>query len=339
MADHLSDATLLERFVTRREEEAFATLVRRHGPRVLSACRRILPSEHDAEDVFQATFLVLAQRAAEVEWDGSVGGWLCGVARRLSLNARAGASRRWRRETPVTALAGVGSDGRVGHGPIPEALHPAADPFAEIVRRDLRRALDDELNLLPEKYRAPVVLCDLEGLTHEEAAHRLGWPAGSISRRLGHARALLRRRLGGRGLPVAITLVIGILVLAPRFALREPRGVNKPLDLRAAMAPFKTVEDGGDGLEDRLIRIAGGERPASTAEARGLARQVDRLADRLADLRPAHNRPAWRKYGDALGGAARRLTLAAERDDAPGLVVAARRVKESCVQCHLAFRD
>src|SRR3954468_14445574 len=122
MAEHETDATLLERFANRREQDAFAVLVRRHGPRVRAACRRILPSEHDAEDVFQATFLILARKAGRVRWEGSVGGWLCGVARRLSMNARAGSLRRVRRETPVAALVGGGALA------IPEATDPAADP-------------------------------------------------------------------------------------------------------------------------------------------------------------------------------------------------------------------
>src|SRR4051812_21438025 len=202
MADHLTtDAALLERFVSRREEAAFAALMRRHVPGVRAACRRILRSEHDAEDVVQATFLVLALRAGDVPWRDSVGGWLCGVARRLSLDTRAGVSRRHRRETPLTALVGG----------LPEKFHPLADPPAELDRRELRRVLDDELSLLPEKFRAPVVLCDLEGLSHTEAARRLGWPSGSISRRLGRARAILRRRLAGRGLPLAVVVLCGVV--------------------------------------------------------------------------------------------------------------------------------
>src|SRR4051794_25986827 len=122
MAYELNDATLLERFVRAREEDAFAALVRRHAPGVRAACRRILQSEHDAEDVVQATFLLLALKAAEVPWRDSVGGWLRAVARRLSLDARAGSWRRYRRET----LAGSGVFS------LPEECHPLADPFTEI---------------------------------------------------------------------------------------------------------------------------------------------------------------------------------------------------------------
>ncbi len=168
MADYLSDATLLERFVTCREEAAFAALVQRHGPRVLGACRRILRNEHDAEDAFQATFLLLARKAADMPWRESVGGWLCAAAHRLSLNTRASVSRRRRRELPVAVLASVNPAN--GIPALPEGEDPHADPLTEIARRELRRVLDDELDRLPEKYRAPVVLCYLEGMTNEEAA-------------------------------------------------------------------------------------------------------------------------------------------------------------------------
>ena len=136
MAESLSDATLLERFVSGREEAAFATLVRRHGPRVERICRRILHNEHDVEDVLQATFLVLSRKAAGISWHESVSPWLDGVARRLAMHARSGAARQRDRETTVTALAGGRShdDGR-----LPERYHPAVDPSAEVERRDVRR--------------------------------------------------------------------------------------------------------------------------------------------------------------------------------------------------------
>src|SRR5271154_7051774 len=139
MANYVSDATLLERFVTCREEAAFAALVQRHGPRVLGACRRILRNEHDAEDAFQATFLLLARKAAEMPWRESVGGWLCAAAHRLSLNARAGVVRRYRREMPAAALASLGP--MPGVDALPEAEDPQADPLTAIARRELRRVL------------------------------------------------------------------------------------------------------------------------------------------------------------------------------------------------------
>ena len=177
----VSDSILLERFVSHREEAAFVALVKRHGPRVQGTCRRVLRNEHDVEDVFQATFLLLARKAAGIAWRESVGGWLCAVAHRLALSARADASRHRRRETPFATLAGrPGREGR----PARTVSSPGRPARSTSNVRDLRRVLDDELLHLPEKYRAPVVLCDLEGRTHQEAAAQLGWPSGSISRRL-----------------------------------------------------------------------------------------------------------------------------------------------------------
>src|SRR5258705_12616997 len=106
MPEQLSDAILLERFVSRREEAAFVALVQRHGPLVDGICRRVLRNDHDVEDVFQATFLVLARKAAVIAWRGSVGGWLCAVAHRLALGARSDQSQLRRRETSISVLAG-----------------------------------------------------------------------------------------------------------------------------------------------------------------------------------------------------------------------------------------
>ena len=104
MAKHVSDSILLERYVSRREEAAFVDLVKRHGPRVEGTCRRVLRDEHDIEDVFQATFLLLARKAAGIPWRESVGSWLCAVAHRLAMHARADASRHRRRETSFATL-------------------------------------------------------------------------------------------------------------------------------------------------------------------------------------------------------------------------------------------
>src|SRR5437868_4709815 len=113
MNECISDAALLDRFVNHREEAAFVALVKRHGPLVLKVCRRILSDEHDIEDAFQATFLVLALKAAAISWDDSVGGWLHAVARRLALNTRNGASRRRNRERPMAALAASSYEGHL----------------------------------------------------------------------------------------------------------------------------------------------------------------------------------------------------------------------------------
>jgi RNA polymerase sigma factor (sigma-70 family) len=183
----LSDGELLERFVARREEAAFEALVRRLGPMVLRLCRRILRNHHDAEDAFQAAFIVLARKAASVRPRERVGPFVYGVAYHTALKARAQLARRRRRESPVD-----------------EAPEPAVKEQGS--GSDLWPVLDQEVCRLAEKYRAPVVLCDLEGLTRKEAAHRLGWPEGTVSGRLSRARALLARRLTRRGVTLAAAL-------------------------------------------------------------------------------------------------------------------------------------
>src|SRR5262249_40621333 len=153
-------------------------------------------------------FLVLARKAAGIPWRDSVGGWLCTVARRLALGARSDLARRQRREAAFTTISGGGTVLNPGSGcSLAEEYHPAVGFPTDIERRDLRGLLDDELSRLPEKYRAPVVLCDVEGRTHAEAARELGCPPGSMSRRLERARTLLRQRLILRGFSLAICLV------------------------------------------------------------------------------------------------------------------------------------
>jgi RNA polymerase sigma factor (sigma-70 family) len=209
------DSQLLLRFAQQQEQAAFAVLVQRHGAMVLSVCRRMLYDRHEAEDVFQAAFLVLARKAAALPWEDSVGNWLYTVAYRLARHARAAGARRQSHEKPWSSVPGV---------PLGEedeaARQPAADanPLLDVARRELRRIVDDELHRLPEKYRAPVVLCYLEGKTNEEAARELGWPTGSISRRLARARELLRQRLDRHGLALSTSLLTTSLVLPEALA-------------------------------------------------------------------------------------------------------------------------
>jgi RNA polymerase sigma factor (sigma-70 family) len=186
----VSDRQLLERFVSFRDEAAFELLVWRHGPMLLGVCRRLLRDPHDAEDAFQATLLVLARKAHSIG-RGSLGGWLYQVAYRIALRSLAQARRRRRVETGMAALGSVAD------------THDVPDP----VHEELRSALDRELNALPEKYRVPVVLCYLQGLTNEETARHLGCPPGTVKTRLRHARRLLGNRLARRGFTFAATLV------------------------------------------------------------------------------------------------------------------------------------
>jgi RNA polymerase sigma factor (sigma-70 family) len=179
----MTDGQLLECFLTRRDEAAFEALVRRHGPMVLGVCRRVLRNHHDAEDAFQATFLVLARKAASIGQRELVGNWLYGAAYRAALEAKA--ARRRIRERQVSSM------------PEPEAVAEAPDGS------DLRPVLDQELSRLPDKYRVPVVLCDLQGRTRGDVARQLGIPAGTLSGRLTTARRLLARRLARHGFTVA----------------------------------------------------------------------------------------------------------------------------------------
>jgi RNA polymerase sigma factor (sigma-70 family) len=180
------DGDLLVRFAASRDEDAFTALVHRHGPLVFGVCRRILHSAHDAEDAFQATFLVLARRASAIRQPDSLASWLYEVAYRLARKMKADLSKRRLREEKATP---------------PE---PAEPP--DLSWRELQGVLDEELRGLPEKNRQPLLLCYLEGLTQEEAAGHLGWPRGTLKRRLERGRDLLKNRLTRRGLTLAAAL-------------------------------------------------------------------------------------------------------------------------------------
>jgi RNA polymerase sigma factor (sigma-70 family) len=176
----LTDHQLLEWYVARRDESAFEAIVRRHGPMVLGVCRRLLGSPQDAEDAFQAVFLVLARRAASLSRKDLLGNWLYGVAHRTSLAAKARRLRQHAREIQVKVM------------PQPAINSPAPSD-------DWLPLLDQELSRLPEKYRIPIVLCDLEGRTRREAAWQLQIPEGTLSSRLAAARKMLARRLRRHG--------------------------------------------------------------------------------------------------------------------------------------------
>lgn len=182
----LTDEALLARFADGGDEAAFEALVDRHGPMVLRVCRDVLGDSHEAQDAFQATFLVLLRRAGSIRRKASLAPWLHGVARRVSARAVARAARR--RDCERRAIES-------GRG---EAIEP--DPASDLDRA----ALHAEIDRLPAIYRAPVVLCYLEGLTHDQAALRLGWPVGTVRGRLARARDRLRDRLRRRGLSPAV---------------------------------------------------------------------------------------------------------------------------------------
>ena len=175
-----SDGSLLEQFVTERNESAFAALVQRHGQMVWGVCRRLLHSHHDTEDAFQATFLILALKASSIVPRGMVANWLYGVASRTALKARAIATRRRKTEMQVNEM-------------------PVPIEEESVSSSDIRSLIDDELSRLPDRHRAVVVLCDLEGNSRSEAARHLGVPEGTIAGWLARGRAKLAQRLSQRG--------------------------------------------------------------------------------------------------------------------------------------------
>src|SRR5437899_3754605 len=194
-----TDRQLLEEFVRHRTAAAFETLVRRHGPMVQRLAQPLASDSHDAEDIFQATFLLLARKAASLSWRESVAGWLYEVAYRTAMNTRANAARRRQHERQAAAMQ-------------------RAESISEADRQELRNVLDAELLRLPEKYRTPLVLCYLEGKTNEEAARQLRWPTGTVKGRLARARDLLRSRLARRGFAPATATLAALMAENPASA-------------------------------------------------------------------------------------------------------------------------
>ncbi len=224
-ATGLSDGELLERYTAKRAESAeakaaaemaFGALVDRHGAMVWRVCSRVLGDAHEAEDAFQATFLILVRKARSVRVEGSLGRWLYGVAHRVALRARTEAQRR---------VSGAGR------------FPPAScdDPAGETELSDLRAAVGEELDRLPAKYRCPVELCHLQGMTYDEAARQLNWPAATVKNRLGKGRLKLRERLARRGLaPGAIAVGLATALADEARAAVPPELVHSTA--RAATA-------------------------------------------------------------------------------------------------------
>jgi Flp pilus assembly protein CpaB len=207
----LADSELLERFLKERDEAAFAVVVERHGPIVLGVSRRLLGNRHDAEDVCQATFLVLARKAASIRKSTSLSSWLHGVTCRVAGRLKRERIRRqgWERRKYSPSLQ---------------------DPGSEVSWREMQTILDEELERLPERYRAPLILCYLDGQTRDEAARRLGLSTGTLHGRLERGRELLRQRLSRRGLARSSALSATLLgaavaraALAPTLAVATSR--------------------------------------------------------------------------------------------------------------------
>lgn len=232
------DGPLLGEFVTSQDETAFATLVRRHGPMVLGVCQRVIRDPHLAEDAFQATFLVLARRAATVRPRHLVGHWLYGVAYRTALKARGTAARRRLREQQVD--------------PMPQ---PAISP--EDTWTDLQPVLDAELARLPEKLRIPVVLCDLGGRPQREVARELKLPPATLANRLASARRLLAERLSDRGIVLSAGAIVAALswhattsAVSPKLAITTAKAVHAIATGQVAGLPAPVVE-----LSDGVMRM------------------------------------------------------------------------------------
>lgn len=189
-SEEATDGDLIARWIGDSDSTALDALVRRHGTMVHGTCRRLLGNTADADDACQVTFLILIRKARTLASPEQVAGWLHGVAFQVSRRMRADLARRGRREGTMTTDC------------------PAPTPPEDTA--DVRRILDEELNRLPDKYRLPIVLCELEGLTLDEAARRLGWPKGTVAGRLSRGREILRRRLSRRrGLAVPMVMFGG----------------------------------------------------------------------------------------------------------------------------------
>jgi RNA polymerase sigma factor (sigma-70 family) len=221
-----TDGQLLEWFLGEHREAAFRALVDRHGPMVMSVCRRVLDNDHDAEDAFQAAFLVLARKAAAVRPPGLVANWLYGVAYRTApkarvTRARAAATRR-RAAERLAAMA-------------------ERTPTEDELWHDLQPVLDQELHRLPDTYRVAVVLCDLEGKSRKEAARQLGWPDGTLSGRLARARKRLAERLARRG----VTLSAAVLAAA---LAKGAASAAVPVALKSTLIRAAVLWAGGSAL-------------------------------------------------------------------------------------------
>jgi RNA polymerase sigma factor (sigma-70 family) len=221
-----TDGQLLSNFIKRRDNDALTTLVTRHGPMVWAVCRRILRSQHDADDAFQATFLVLVRKAGTIRNREGVASWLYGVAHQTAVRLRTNLAKQHRREQ---------------HGDLPDKAQ-----LEEQVLSDVQALLDQELSHLPEKYRLVIVLCDLEGRTRKEVARHLKCPEGTVAGRLARARDILAKRLSQKG----VSLSAGVLVAA----LSREAAAAVPLSIAGNAGIAERASAGVLALTDEVIR-------------------------------------------------------------------------------------
>jgi RNA polymerase sigma factor (sigma-70 family) len=242
-----SDRQLLRRYADSRDGQAFATLVQRHGSLVLGVCQRVLGNSHDAEDAFQAVFVVLARKAGATGWKESIGPWLHEVAYRVALRARARAQCRAEHERRAADM---------------RPAETAASAWT-----DLRGVLDAELRCLPDRYREPLVLCYLQGKSNEEAAEQLGWPAGTVKSRLSRGRDLLRDRLTRRGL--TLTAEALVLLMAQNASAAVPQVLS---EIAIKAATLVAAGQAVGGLNGPAAALAEGAlRAMSIAKLRTMA--------------------------------------------------------------------
>jgi RNA polymerase sigma factor (sigma-70 family) len=312
-AERATDGQLLQRFATERDGDAFDELMRRHGPLVLGVCRRVLRHEQDAEDAFQAAFLVLARKAGAIQKAGSVGSYLYGVAYRIAMKERTRLLNRRTRERHAEAKAPDG-------------------PAYEAAWRELQVVLDEGLNRLPEKYRTPFVLCCLEGRTKAEAARELGWKEGTVASRLAQARQRLQRLLARKGVTLSAALIaVGVAgrvsAAIPRVLLESSTRLAIPFARRASSALLTTSE--AARLADSMLQsmsapcwkaatvlllvvglAVGGAGLSHQAEAAKLATEKESSSAAKVSAGSAAEQPKPRtdRYGDPLpSGALARL--------------------------------
>jgi RNA polymerase sigma factor (sigma-70 family) len=240
----LSDRDLMERFAGHRDggvEAAFEVLVTRHGPMVLRVCRNVLANQDDADDAFQATFLVLVKERKSIRKLDSVASWLYGVAARVSARARVDAARRRRNETATIRLAAQSVE--------------AASESEELEQALIGPVVQEEVRRLPEKYRSVVVLCFWEGLTQEQAAAQLGCPIGTVRSRMARARDLLRRRLARRGLASTAGALAAVMARSSSHAAQSLEPVSPDL-IRSSVQAATRVAAGQATVEVVSANVA-----------------------------------------------------------------------------------
>jgi RNA polymerase sigma factor (sigma-70 family) len=222
---HMSDGQLLGQFIEQQDDSAFAALVQRHGPMVWGVCRRVTGHHQDAEDAFQAAFLVLARKANSIRPREMIANWLFGVAQKSALKAKTSAGKRHTREKQVATM------------PEPEAVE-------RVCWQNLESLVDQELANLPDKYRVAIVLCDLEGKTGKAVARQLRIPEGTLSSRLRTARAMLAKRLTGRGVALSGGLLATVLSQNAQSACAPAALVSSTVKAASVVAAGKTASAG-----------------------------------------------------------------------------------------------